>query len=698
MANNKEIPEKERLESNELSNLSYIKISDKLLDAQVIDNITYNFWKKWLLKLGIDKLNKWNLESTIEKSIFDNSINKKEIEAIWYIDWFISIHLKNWKIKVFDLKKHLDKVLLDSILVDTTKEKVENKVKNLNSAIEKIFYDNNFWINWEIKDNDKLISSRFWKDLKYKTLWELKDLLDIENKKLFKVYDITWETSKKQELLKQEIKIYTWIWDDYEWWAWYFELSLPEISSKVEELCSSMSMKEVFEYIRRINKDIDWNFRRWDMVQQVNQKLVNALYSYSFERLKKENSDNKKFIELIKVMTWRWKLKIENWEKYEEMQDFDYENDILWFNMSLDFANTVLANHVLIHLMYKEWGLLSKGDKEKNNSKDGKIRKKQKIKIEDENLNWKTPQEVISEAKNIFNNSVDNKVPDYWVIMLGLLWYDKFLNISKSYDELSFNEKIEIWSLARIVIEIKNWNISKDKINNQNYLTELSKNITWDTFETLNESLSDNFDSNLSNINWKDAKDFNLKWTEAEIFELYQDINWAWVFDIKDSNIPWIDKIAMWITLVSALFILWPIFVAWASKYTFYSGFVAWSKLWLVSWVSGQVFSRQWYESYTEWFLDITSQIWIEVIISALFTATWLKVLQKLWVLNPDLFASISAWISKWWITDKLFIWWEVVSTMVLSQYMSDIIKKEYIENHTNTDNKNNTWQIIKNS
>ena len=52
-----------------------------------------------------------------------------------------------------------------------------------------------------------------------------------------------------------------------------------------------------------INKDIDGNFRRSDMVTQVNQKLVNALYNYSFERLKKEDGSDKDFIELIKVMT-----------------------------------------------------------------------------------------------------------------------------------------------------------------------------------------------------------------------------------------------------------------------------------------------------------------------------------------------------------------------------------------------------------
>ena len=741
MWNISKLTENNESELGNNSDLSYFLISDKLMDFQVIDNIVINFSQKWLFDNKIKKLNKWNLESIIELSIIEWSINKKEIAAVWYIDWKLNISLKNWEIKIFDLKKQLDKVLLKSILQNTTKEEIEKKVANLNGAIEKIFSNNNIWINWEIEKNDKLIPletwkfkglkeiqnkktiAKFWIDLKDKNLKDLKSLLDVENKKLFAVYDITWETHKKQDLLKQEIKIYTWIWDDYEWGANYFWLSSSEINNKVEKLWSSMSIDEVLSYTRTIKGQMEWNFYRSDMVEQINLKLINILYDYSFKRLKSEKAPNNKFIELIKIMTWRWKLELDKDKnkKYADRQKFDYESKILTFEMSSNFNNTLFANSILIHLMYKEeWWLINEIRDKKDLNIDNKqldwkkpliskIKEKVDINIEDKQLDWKSPSQVLEELKSLFNY-------EWWNKILKILWYNEKLN--KPYKDLKFNEKIEIWALARIIKKINEikstnklesnphgiWDDNHSTIeSNSNFFNprsldfaELSKQITDETLTDLNESLSDSLDWEwwIFNVWSKSAKDLWLFWAEAEIFELYQGINWNnWIHDFKDESVPWLWTIAFWISLTAWLIILWPALwaMAWTTVFeTFLIWLVAWWKMWLAGSAAFQWLSHKWYDTYEEWFIDVCTQVWIDVILSGAFTATWFSTLRYMWVnINPDLLFSWKAWTTKEWLIDKSFIASEVYATMIASWFVSEEIKRLYIEHHTDTDTDN---------
>ena len=49
-----------------------------------------------------------------------------------------------------------------------------------------------------------------------------------------------------------------------------------------------MSINEVFQYIMHINDEVSDNWKRSKMANQVNGKLIKALYDYTFERLKKE--------------------------------------------------------------------------------------------------------------------------------------------------------------------------------------------------------------------------------------------------------------------------------------------------------------------------------------------------------------------------------------------------------------------------
>lgn len=636
-----------------------------------LDKIVYIYEEKGFLK----KLNLYDFQ--FEKFLNDvfkkNGISAESISSTKFENNKFYFKTNSGEEKTINYTE-LENLLLKDILKTEKKEDIEKRVANLTWAIEKIFYDNNFLINWEIDDKDKLKTSKFWKDLMYKNLRELKEMLDIENEKLYQVYDITWEARKKQDLLKKEIDFYAGVWDDYEWWAFYFKMTTEDIRKKVWELWKSMTTEELFEYIKNVNNNISDNFKRSDMVETTNLKLISWLYDYTFDRLKKENASNKDFIDFIKLITWRWKLEIDKKELYDKKQDFDYKS----IDVSENFKDQIIANNALIYVMYKKWWLIEE------------INSKKEVKLEDEELEWKTPWTILNEAKNLFNLNNPNKEENIWEKIVENLWYKKELD--KPYKDLSFKEKVKIWSLARIIKELKN--LKPEEIKNPQILKELSQKVVSESFEDLNESLSSNFNESLFDWNWTSAKDLWLTWTNAEIFGLYQDINWNnWLLDWKDTNELWLGAIVLWISLVAWMWILLPVLGAWAAAFTFQAWLIAWAQIWAVSWIASQVFSHKWYDTYTEWTIDVSSKLAIDISVSSIMTASWLQVLKSAWLaFNPDLLFSAKAW-NVAWLIDKWFILSEVLATMYISGKVDSYIKKEFIEHHQDF-NDNKTWQI----
>lgn len=696
-----ELSEQKETQKEIFESFDYTIIGEVFDKSVALINIYKNNWffDKWVV-------NKWIFEDYIDTIFQENNLNYDSLIWTKFQNNKFYFYFDDWndiEVEANDLKESL----LSKALEWEKKEDIEARATNLNNAIEAIYQNNQSIIfDWEIDDND-IVTDRLIKKYKldpsYKNLnlKELKSLLDIENSKLFRVYDITWESHKKQSLLKKEIDFYTWVWDKYEWAAFYIWMKTEEISLKVQELCDTMSLSWIFSYIQTINERIDWNLRRSDMVDQVNLKLTNALYDYTFDKLKKENSTNEDFIKFIKLITGRWKLEIDKDELYEEKQDFEYSD----IDIDEMFKAQNVANQALIHIMYREWWLLEE------------IQDKKEVTLEDEAMQWKTPSWLLNEAKELFNSSVNNEIEGYWKKTLNSL--DFTADLDKPYEDLSFEEKVKIWSLARMLQKLKTLN--PEQIKDESVLEELSAELVKESFESLNESFSDNFDETLFDWDWTGAEDLGLKWTSAEIFELYQDINWnEWLFDWKDSNELWLWSISIWIALIAAVIILWPVLVWWAAGFTFTSWLIAWAKVGLIAGVSSQVFSRKWYDTYWEWIKDVSSQIAVETIISALLTAGWFYILRarilrildkrwlsrlkdsiinwerdrlwKTWLFNADLFFSKKAWMWSWLI-DKWVMATETWLFMVVSNYVNNYIKKQNIEHHKDTDEKQ-SWQI----
>lgn len=646
------------------------------------------YWNESLIRLSLyyNKIfNHYNLDrkvlvSIIEKALEEKWLTESNILATKYENKNVYIYLDNganFKISINEIKK----ISVSSILWTSKKQDIEAKIDNLNKAIEHI-YSENEWIifNDEINNEDIVETYEFWKENKWKTLLSLKKELDIENKKLLKIYEITWETSKYVNLLKTELKYYAWVWDKYEWWARYFALSQEEIDIRVRKLSNKMTISEMIDYIKENNKDISDNYKKSDMVSQVNKKLMESIYKKTYERLINEEASTEDFIYFVKTITGRWELHNLRWrnaKNKKERTDFTYHD----LDIDDEYKKIDMANEALIHIMYrKDWVL----DNAKNI----------KVELEDKYV-WKRSSKYVITESIIQLDSLNPGKEWYWISILSQAWYSKMLEIDKSYNDLTFDEKIKIWAIARISELVKE---SKNNESDINKLGEKLQNALYDSFDDLNQEFSDNFDESLFDWNWKKSADLWLSWEFAEIFDLYQDINWAnWLFDWSDKNadkLMWIQTATvLWIWIIVWVIMLSPVITtmaAWGAV-SWLSLFVSWATIWSATWITSSIVQTQWYDTLEEWVLDISTQIWSDAILSWLFTMAWLNILQKIWNVNPDLLLSQAAWTTLAGVADKGFILWEVAVTgMIVSPTASHIVKQYFKENHFDTDKKKN--------
>ncbi len=624
-----------------------------------------------------EKLNEWDFEEFTKELIRDKNLDIENIEATSYDNGIFYIHFIDWisiNFSIEDIKKYL----LNISLKWNKLKDLEKRSNNIQDAIESIYNDND-WIffNWEINNEDIIKTNKYWEDLKWKTLKQLKELLELENEKLFEVYGIIWETNKTQKFLKNEIKFYIWLWDKYEWWARYFSMSTEDINNKLWKLINSMSNTELISYIIDVNRILYENNRTSQMVKQVNSKFLRLLYLHTVEKFKKQNASNKDFINLIKALTGRWALEIDWKNDYNNKTAFKYKS----LEIKDDNIDYTLVNELLIYLMYKDWWVLQELSKNKM----------LKVEVLDKEIKWRSSKiivdEVIWKLNWIYKQSV-------WDELLKEAGFNNLLNIDKQYNELSYDEKISLWALARI---LKIFNESSDQdLLNPNFIKNKSLEAVKESLDELNENLSNNFNESLFDWNWINSDELNLKWELAEIYELYQDINWnKWLFDFKDKNTwtSWNWTIVMWIWLIAWAYFIWPLLVwqwallTWMALFKAWA--LAWAKLWLVTWVASNVFSHQWYDTYDEAVLDISSQILVDTVTSAWFTALWLPIIKKMWNINPDLIFSKEAWTTASWLVDKWFILWEVgITWMVISPKVWSMVENKFSENHIDTDEK----------
>jgi len=680
----------------------YIEIGNVADKSDKIVNTHRDFLEKqWIYP--------FDFEEFLEKFLWEQNINENEITHIKPSEDSFFMKINNNQEFSFSLIE-LQEYIAAKVLKWVSKSTIEKRVANINTAIESI-YDNNdgYIFDGEINDKDKVKDWEF----KWKTLKELRGLLDIETHKLYHVYEITWESNKKEELLKQEIEFFAGVWDRYEWWARYFSLSDDEVQKKVAMLTQNMDINEVFSYIIEVNESIENNWRKSDMVNHVNTKLVQALYIQTLERLKEKNSPNADFIKFAQVVTWRAKIQREMianmWYQPKPGETYEYTVEIDNNYKAID-----LACRALIHIMYRENWVLDK------------ITEKQEVTVEDPEVADKSPWTIVSKTIALLDSVAPN-TPWHGKQTLIDAWFEELIWVNTEYNNLEFEDKINIWAIYRIGELIKS--SSPEDLTNPGFVGKKVWESLTKSYEELNESFSDNFDG-YKWIFWgKDASELGLEDDLAIIFDLYQDINGNSGFlDWSDKNIDKFTNLSTWavlgVWLIAGAIIFAPLLAA-GTGATAWAMMLAWAQAWAITGIASVGFSRQWYDTYLEAATDSFTQIAADTALGAAFAWWGLSLLRKLklnqltkqyihldkmpifqnymirnsWSnnLSPNLIWWKAAWW-KLWSLDKWFILSETMLTgFVASRFVSRKVRKSFEVNHFNTDEyKYENWKKVR--
>jgi len=590
--------------------LEYTKIADDAISKKVtlVDELRGVLRE---LKLPISDFSEF-----LDSFLTSKSIDESSLIAVSYGRKTFSIYTQNWDYN-FSINE-FKSFLIEKALGGHDRELTEKRAKNLRLAIESIF-----------AANDKLI----------------------------------FDGEINNEVLRQGLQVFAGIWWVYEWWAKYFSLSREEIDHKVENLLASMwDINEVFDYIKSINADIKNNFKKSDMVNQVNGKLIQSLYTQTFNRLKSTNAPNKDFIEFAKILTGRWEIL--RWKN----GDYKYGK----LKMEKKWKDYQMANEAIVYTMLREGWVL---DNITN-----------KIEVRDPNMGKAdTPKSIIESSISVFNN-LAKKVGKSWEDLANELWFWETLLIKwEQYEDLDFEEKVRLWALMRTTSLLKYVSL-EDLQKDPNLITKEIQDSEEDAYRDINGDLSDNFDGWGWWFGWKDAADMWLSGDLAEVFNLYQDMNGnEWIFDLsdktKDMFTPTLrGALALWASIAVACVILATL----PASASVLAIMAAWAAAWAATWLITSALWDQGYDTYKEAAIDTASIVATDAAVWALFFLWSIKFFK--WVLNEDILAA--PFLSRLTLADAVAFGGTetVVNSMFTTPIISSKVKQSHPENHFDTD------------
>ena len=242
----------------------------------------------------------------------------------------------------------------------------------------------------------------------------------------------------------------------------------------------------------------------------------------------------------------------------------------------------------------------------------------------------------------------------------------------KYYNKLSLQKKVEISTLVRLM-EVQKEDPKKD-------LWELLKTVAKSWYETVVWALNKNFDASLFDWNGKNSKDFWLKWTEAEIFDLFNDIQWNWLFDFSDSTLSAFKEIGKVWGMLGVWIVSWviagPIVVA-AWLTWVWAAVATWMAIWATCTTAWALLNMQGYD--TKW--DATKDIWSDLVINSLLWWLWAWAIAKF---GKDL----SQWLSVWAIATNIWIeWTDFLAGTLAEKYRQELVLWKQA----------NLWEMIQN-
>lgn len=643
-------------EKNDLNFLNYKEIPNEKWN-KIIEIV--NIFNSILRQNNLQRKDFQNFLQNFSKK---NNFLPENIKAVEYKNNKVIIYLQDWKNYNFDFSDY-KKEIAKSTLWDLDLEKLEEKREMLELAMESVFLDNT-WITDELDEKDRFNLKKFekqvsswkikipnWKNISEildllkpfagKNLLELRKEIDLSEENLKKYYEIIWDTKKSTSILERQISHYAWIWDKYEGWARLFSMNSAELNEKTDEIVAKKTVSELIEYIRFLNNTIDDNWKIDDMAKAMNESVIKNISEKTFTKIKNTKAPNREVLNFIQVITWRKLTQEKNWK---------ISKSHLRVDVFRDFKQTEIANKALVYLLYDRWII-------------DKISKQQKVNLQTEVFKWKENNSVSSildesmkkfEKLGLWEEQKEKILSETWI------WK---IEKNKKISDLSFDETLLLGSIYSISNDIeKNISNLKNKKPEEiiSFLQEKNMESAKKIFEDLNESLDKNFWATLLDWNWKNWKDFWLSWEEAEIFDLYGNVNWRWVFTLSDDN--WFYKNILWneqtwvvmaVWVATAFIVLSPaIMAAWWVWLL-----IAWAKIWLTTTIASQLMDKKWYANIKEAAAWVALQWAIDIWSSALFTAgsgiliwwAWPKIYWSFWkTLTKEVaWKNISSWTQK---------------------------------------------------
>lgn len=669
---------------NKLNNIFYWintqKITFEPFESVILENSDnkINDLIKIYSKKGFfwDKLNKKLFYLFIKK----NKITSSSIISTKYENGLFYIKRKEWD-------KLVDLVFSVEDIKRSAAQKIENRIIDITNAVKAIYKKNDFGITTLEIDNDDKVTEELISDynlnnnLKGLNLIDLKNLLGAEKQKSVKLYKLTGETQQSIRILQFEIEHYTAATSRTEWSSRIHSMKDEDIGLIVISLIDKMSYIEIFDYLKKLHIDMDddifhWNYKKSELVSDTNINLFTQLYEKTFEKLKSDNAENKYFIDLIRIMSWRGE-KIDNLLT-KITNPFDSYDDAEWDPI---FRDMWMVNKVMIYVMQKPWGVFENIIKEKNWI--------DKIEVKDEKLKWKTPSWIMTEAQTVFWK-LAKKSWKTWNELLKSMNFDKLIGITKPYNELTLDEKIKIWAVFRMIEITKD--ITKEDIEDEpNILMDRLNNTMKESFDWINESLEDQFDRD-NWFAWSDAEDLGLTGELAEIFDLYQDINWHLLFDLSDDN--WFNNFTWTWTATLALSIIaaW-VFMEWLAAWSWIVAILlAWAAAWAIGGLIANLFNKKWYDSLGEWAWDVLLTTVADALLWALFFLWSVKFWSSAKIFKDKAIDILSLkWYDKKNLFDVVLFWWleTLTNAIILSPIISNEVKHKFVENHYDPEKEN---------
>lgn len=633
--------------------------------------LSFNLWRKLNAFLIGKTKNIWNSD-IIEKSneyrrlIFlkldELDINEESLEKIDISNngYLKIIYLKEWNSNeiYFDLLDNWNFYKGDLPKIKTEKENNEkNIIKNLEKsdkileAMDYIFINNKKELfGWELNNNDKLSINKFWSELNWKNLKDLQINFNQYFEEIDKINIQELPENIKNEILIQKSKyleMVMGIWDKYEWAAKYLRVTEKWFNNITSSLISDYSIKEWLILLKDFHRKIDDNNYQSTSVEKSYKYTMETLHYLLLEKLKSENSSDIDFLNYAKIITWRWNLISTN--------DIDWEDSDIDDNL----RDQEKANDAILYIMNRKWWIIEKINTNKSN------------KLIDEKVEKKSPSKIVNDLRNAYNFSFwnENKIINSFDNTLISCWYWDIFNLwDKKYSDLNISEKTKISVLYRVLEKLRKWKNIFDQVKefditdnskfSQNEFSLLFKEVAKDYVEdSINKT--DIFWSE-ENFFWERAKEYWFKWIDAEIFELFQDINWVWLLDFSDNTIEWLK--ATWkFAWVIAVAIAVP-FLILPSATIIAQGAAAWA----AASVASMAINPKWYDTVWEAMVDISS----DIVLWWFTWALWWALAGWIWLNWQKFFAT------KMWIDGNIwnFIWrWFWVES-------SEFLSKEWLK------------------